>query len=66
LPYAIGRIAKYGGADACIFAKPLRAETLPKCAKDCKMPPKRHPLFVEEQMRSIGHFIGGREVKGSS
>src|SRR5256886_15047048 len=50
-----------------IFAKPLRAGTLPKRRKDCKMPPKTgiRPV-VEEHMRSIGHFIGGREVKGTS
>jgi len=51
-----------------IFAKPPRAEKpFPKCPKDCKMPPKTgiRPV-VEEHMRSIGHFIGGKEVKGTS
>src|ERR1700676_1804851 len=52
---------------ARIFANALRVETLPKRCKDCKMPPKSAPAKVlEERMRTIGHFIGGREVKGTS
>src|SRR5262245_22297263 len=43
------------------------AFTLPKRHKDCKMPAKTGiRLGVEDNMRSIGHFIGGKEVKGNS
>ena len=50
-----------------IFANALRVETLSKRCKDCKMPPKSALAKVwEERMRTIGHFIGGREVKGTS
>src|SRR5205085_3228352 len=48
------------------FAIPLRAESLSKPVKPCKMPAKPAPPALEEPMRSIGHFIGGREVKGTS
>jgi malonate-semialdehyde dehydrogenase (acetylating)/methylmalonate-semialdehyde dehydrogenase len=53
-------------AHACISAKPPRVEALSKRRKDCKMPAKPALDVSEEQMRSIGHFIGGREVKGTS
>jgi malonate-semialdehyde dehydrogenase (acetylating) / methylmalonate-semialdehyde dehydrogenase len=51
-------------AHARNYAKPPRAEALSKGRKDCKMPDK--PGSMEDQMRSIGHYIGGREVKGTS
>src|SRR5260370_38179051 len=52
---------------ARIFANALRVETLSKRCKDCKMPTKPAPAKVlEERMRTIGHFIGGREIKGTS
>src|SRR6202167_4977996 len=54
-------------AGACIFANGLRVESLSKPCKDCKMPTKSALAQVrEERMRTIGHFIGGREVKGTS
>ncbi|MGH6704190.1 MAG: hypothetical protein ACRECG_12435, partial [Bradyrhizobium sp.] len=53
-------------ARAGISAKPPRVEALSKRGKDCKMPAKPALDALEDQMRSIGHFIGGREVKGTS
>src|SRR6266704_6171619 len=61
IAFDVGRKPRKGGR-ARIFANALRAETLSKRRKDCKMP--LNPL--EEDMRTIGHFIGGREVKGTS
>src|SRR5713226_4984547 len=58
---------RHNTAGACIFANGLRVESLSKPCKDCKMPPKSALAQVqEERMRTIGHFIGGREVKGTS
>ena len=41
-------------------------KTLSKRYKDCKMPPNSALQAWEERMRSIGHFIGGKHVKGTS
>src|SRR5256885_3027226 len=73
-PHGIERVAPSTVVVGCkgrkgrIFANALRIETLSKRRKDCKMPPKPAPLpaLLEEPMRTIGHFIGGREVKGTS
>src|ERR1700676_2250331 len=58
---------RHNAGKARIFANALRVETLSKLGKDCKMPPKPAlAKLLEERMRAIGHFIGGREVKGTS
>src|ERR1700678_1808717 len=52
---------------ACIFANGLRVESLSKPRKHCTMPAKSVLAQLREgRMRTIGHFIGGREVKRTS
>src|SRR6185437_14057802 len=65
--FDIGRRGPENAGHVRIFANALRVETLSKRCKDCKMPAKSALAKIwEERMRAIGHFIGGREVKGAS
>src|SRR6266481_9261818 len=59
-------MAENGGKERISATPPPAEKPFPNAAKTARCRQNRHLRDMEERMRMIGHFIGGREVKGTS